>query len=148
VVSLKNMMETEAAKLGNVEFKGLMTKKARIKNGVGTKSSDILGWDYLFRATDGTCYVFYAAQPPLEGMTQPVPIPCPVGARIFDSYEIDFKQAIEILNTIDCGNAFIAMSLSWPLVPECKEPYWNIKTSLGNDVVIGANTGKPTCSKI
>ena len=148
MVSLKNMMETEAAKLGKVEFKGLMTKTARIKNGVGTKSSDILGWDYLFRATDGTCYIFYAAQPPLMGATQAVPVICPRGIRAFDSYEVDFKKAIEILNTINCGNTFVAMSLSWPLVPECKEPYWSIRTSLGNDVVIGANTGKPTCSKI
>jgi len=148
VVSLIEMMKTEAAKLGTVEFKGLMVKTARIKNGVGTKSSDILGWDYLFRATDGTCYTFYAAQPPLIGMTQAVPVVCPLGLRTFDSYDVDFKKAIEILNTMNCGNMFVAMSLSWPLTLTCEEPYWHIRTSIGNDVEIGANSGKATCNKI
>lgn len=61
-----------------------MSKKARIRHSAGTLADDVLGWDYVFRATDGTCYRFYAAQPPLIGMTQPEPIFCPLGVRVFD----------------------------------------------------------------
>lgn len=137
-----------AAESCNVEFKGLMVKKARIKNENGKEKSDILGWDYIFRAIDGTCYSFYAAEPPLIGMTQPIPIICPLGVKAFNSYKVDFKQAIETLHTMKCGGTFVAMSLSWPLTPECKQPYWHIRTSIGNDVAIGENTGKSICSKI
>ncbi|AKB25425.1 hypothetical protein MSMTP_1956 [Methanosarcina sp. MTP4] len=148
MVSLKDIMDEASAKLGDVKFKGLMLKEARIKNGAGRTPEDVLGWDYIFRTNDGVCYSFYGAQFPLIGLTQAVPILCPLGIQTFDSYEIDFKKAIEILNTMNCGDVFVAMTLSWPLTPECTEPYWHIRTSLGNDISIGANSGKPNCNKI
>ncbi|MDD3042099.1 MAG: hypothetical protein PHW56_04035 [Methanosarcinaceae archaeon] len=141
-------MEEAAAKLGEVQFKGLMLKEARIKNGAGSSPEDVLGWDYMFRTNEGVCYKYYAAQPPLLGMTQPVPVPCPLGIQTFDSYEIDFKKAIEILNSMNCGDVFVAMTLSWALTPECTEPYWHIRTTLGSDIAIGANSGKPNCNKL
>ncbi|MDD4749723.1 MAG: hypothetical protein PHD26_07335 [Methanosarcinaceae archaeon] len=148
MISLKEVMEEVASKVGEVQFKGLMLKEARIKNGAGKMPEDILGWDYLFRTDKGVCYSYYAAQAPLIGMTQPSPLPCPLGIQPFDSYEIDFKKAIEILNSINCGDVFVAMTLSWPLTPECTVPYWHIRTTLGNDIVIGANSGKVDCNTV
>ncbi len=143
MVDFEKLVDQVRAQVGkSVGFKGLMSKRARIRHSAGTSVGDVLGWDYVFRATDGTCYRFYAAQPPLIGMTQPEPIFCPLGVRVFDHYEVDFSKAIEIMHGMDCGDTFVTMSLSWPLTPECREPYRHIRTSIGSDIAIGANSGK------
>jgi hypothetical protein len=55
--NVKELMVRAAAQVGEgVEFKGLMIKVARIRHSAGTSPKDVLGWDYLFRAKDGTCY--------------------------------------------------------------------------------------------
>ena len=143
-----NNILSEASKAvdGSVEFRGLMSKKARIKHGQGKTPEDILGWDVVVRDKYGTCYKFYMAQPPLIGMTRPEPIECPLGLVAFNSYNVDFKEAISKIDQLDCGDAFVAMSLSWPLTPACKEPLWHIRMSIGNDIVIGADSGKIDCS--
>jgi hypothetical protein len=131
----QNKLET------GVEFDGLLSKTARINNSIGCTAEDVLGWDYLVRSGN-TCSYFYAAQAPLIGMTQPGVVICPLGLRVFDSYNIDFRQAIEKLNTVNCGIQFVVMSLYWPLTSQITEPEWHIRTSLGCEVVIGANSGK------
>lgn len=123
-----------------IEFDRLLSKTARINNHFGCKPADILGWDYLVRSAH-VCYYFYAAQPPLVGMTHSSMVICPLGLKAFDSYKVGFQQAVEILNTVDCGNCFVEMSLYQPLTPQVKEPEWHIRTSLGCEVVIGADSG-------
>jgi hypothetical protein len=146
---LKGLLNQVAAKIGEgVRLDGLMVKTARIKHGAGKTAQDVLGWDYIMRTVEGTCYEYYAAQPPLIGMTQPEPIPCPLGIQPFNLYEVDFRKAIEIMNQMDCGDTFVAMQLSWPLTPECKEPLWHIRTSIGNNIVIGANSGSAGCHPV
>jgi len=148
MIDFKDIIASANTKIGEtVEFKGLMSKKARIKHNAGQNAGDVLGWDYVFRAEDGTCYSFYGAQPPLLGLTQPVPILCPLGVQVFDKYDVDFIKAIDIMHSMNCGDTFTEISLSWVLVPECKEPYWHIRTSLGNVIAIGANSGKGNCHK-
>lgn len=78
-------------------------------------------------------------------MTQPQQVPCSLGIQIFNSYKIDFKKTIEIMKSMECGDTFVAMILSWPLTPECKEPYWHIRTTLGADISMDANSGNHTC---
>jgi hypothetical protein len=122
-------------------FEELMSKTARLRHGVATSVEDILGWDYVTR--EGiTCYSFYAAQPPLIGMSTPVPIVCPLGIRAFGGYKIDAAAAIEKFHTLNCGNGFVAMTLYWPLSPAVEEPEWHIRSELGCNIVIGANSGK------
>jgi len=141
------MMEEDNATSEGVEFEGLLSKVAVINNSMGISAEDVLGWDYIYR-DDGTCYKYYAAQPPLIGMTQPVQIACPLGIQVFDSYQVDFKEAIDIIHSMDCGDSFVAMSLSWPLTPDSTEPLWHVKMSIGNDIVIGANSGEANCHSI
>lgn len=124
-----------------VNFEGLLSKVAHIKNGAGTKLSDILGWDYLVRADNGVCYRFYAAQPPLIGMTQPEITECPLGIQVIDHCDTTIEQVIEILSTVS-KSPFVNIELYWPLTPECEEPYWCIRTTSGSYIVIGANSGK------
>jgi hypothetical protein len=146
MTNLKKFFDDQAAKIGEgVKVVGIMSKKAHIKHGAGKELSDILGWDSVIQTDERICYQFYAAQPPLIGMTQPQPIHCPLGIQVFDSFEVDIKKAIEILHTMNCGDTFIAIALSMPLVPDCKEPYWYIKLLHGNEVIIGANSGKANC---
>jgi hypothetical protein len=33
-------------------------------------------------------------------------------------------------------------------MPECTEPIWHIRISIGNDIVVGANSGAPGCYRI
>lgn len=146
MTKLKETLQKVAASLGDtVSLKGLLLQKARIKQGAGKSAADVLGWDYIVHDNNGVCYSYYAAQPPLIGMTQPVPVPCPLGLRVFDTYEVDFKKAIDIMHSMNCGDTFVDMSLSWPLTPECKEPLWHIRTNLGNQIIIGANSGTSQC---
>ena len=143
---VKAILQSASKELDDkVEFIGLMSMKGVIKNGAGTKAEDVLGFDYVMKDKDGVCWSYYAANPPLIGMTQPVHIECPLGIVAFNSYEIDYIKAITILDSMNCGDVFTSISLSWPLVPTVKEPCWFIRTSIGNDVVIGADSGDGKC---
>ncbi|MGD8780055.1 MAG: hypothetical protein PVH88_13955 [Ignavibacteria bacterium] len=138
-------LSDSAKKMGSGSEFHLLTKTARIKNGIGRTPEDILGWDFQVRDDNGVCYEYYAAQHPLIGMTQPQPIPCPLGIRVINNYEVKFQQAIEKMNQINCGDAFVEMSLYWPLTPACKEPEWHIRTNLGSEIVILADSGAEHC---
>ena len=136
VVELENIPDFIKSAIGSmkIEFPGLMSMKARI-NEPGSSYKDVLGWDILYRS-EGKCYKFYVAQFPLIGMTRRVEVPCPLGIRTFDSYNVSFQEALEKLNGMDCGDKFVALSLYWPLTPECKEPYWYIRTNLGTQISV------------
>ena len=132
----------------SIEFKGLISLVAHINNSSGQTAEDVLGWDVRYMAEDGKCYSYYAAEPPLIGTTEPVEIRCPMGVRSFDSYMVDYKEAIEILHTLRCGSTFIEMELYWPVVPEADEPEWHITTDIGNEIVIGANSEETECRTV
>ena len=139
---IKNHLDTAAEKTG-VKFIGLERKSGVIKNGMGSTAQDILGWNITIRDDGGTCYEYYMAQPPLIGMTQPVPIKCPLGIIAFDDYKIDIEEAVKIFHSQNGGDRFSDVVLSWPLThPAAPEPYWYFRTNLGNNVVIGANSGQ------
>jgi hypothetical protein len=142
---LASIKEAIKNKEGKVEFKGLMSLRAGIKE-IGETDKDVLGWFTLFRR-DGKCMRYYHAQYPLIGMTLPVEVMCPLGIRTFDSYKVDFKEALKKMKELKCGDKFVALSLYWPLTPECVEPYWHIRTNLGNQIAVGANSGKTECYK-
>jgi hypothetical protein len=140
---------TQVSKDSGVKILGLMRQIARVKLGVGKDASDILGFDYVVKDSTGTCLEFYAAEPPLIGMTHPTPIACPLGIIAFNGYKVTFKDAIGIFKQADCGDFFVAMSLAWPLThPESKEPFWHIRSNLGFDLVIGAISGQPVGESI
>ena len=125
-----------------VKIIGLMRMVGRIKNGIGTDASDVLGFDYVLKDESGTCLEFYAANPPLIGMSHPVPIPCPLGILAFNGYKISYQEAIAIFKK-EGGEQFAAVSLSWPLThPETSEPFWHIRSSLGVDFIVGAISGQ------
>ncbi|MDY0388637.1 MAG: hypothetical protein RBT65_16245, partial [Methanolobus sp.] len=146
-MDLKDLLNGVSTALNGKSIAGLLSKQALINNGKGTEVKDILGWNCIVRAEDGTCFSFYVAQPPKIGMTKPVQIPCPLGIRIIPSYKIGIEEAIKILNERDCGDTFVDVNLYWPLVPDCNEPYWHFRLTLGNEVFIGANTGTGGCHK-
>lgn len=138
----KKMLTLAQEKTG-VGFIGLIRKTARIKHGIGSSISDVLGWDVIMRADNGTCYEYYVAQPPLIGMTQPQPTTCPLGLVAFNGFKIDIEKAIEIFHSQNGGDSFTHVTISWPLVfPAAMEPFWYFRTNLGVEVIIGANTGK------
>jgi hypothetical protein len=141
MVDLKDLLDKVSAHLDGKKAAGLLFKEARINDGNGKQVKDILGWDCIVRAEDGTCYKYYVAQPPLIGMTKPIQIQCPLGASIIHSYKIDIEEAIKILDKGPCGDTFVEIRLSRPLVPDCKEPYWHFRLLHGVEVSIGANTG-------
>jgi len=49
------------------------------------------------------------------------------------------------MQSMDCGGAFVAMELYWPVTPEVTEPKWHITTDVGNEIVIGALSGEAEC---
>ena len=128
-----------------VEHSGLISKVAQINNSEGKTAADVLGWNVTFRDEDGKCRTYYVAQAPLVGMTEPVEVPCPLGVQSFDSYMVDFEEAIAIMQSMNCGDTFVELSLSMPLTPEEDEPMWRIKTSIENEIIIGADCGKAEC---
>ena len=139
---IKDHLNTAAEKTG-VTFIGLERKEGVIKNGMGAKAEDVIGWNIIVREENGICYSYYAARPPLIGMTQPVPVKCPLGIIAFDDYKINLEEAVKIFHTQLGGDKFTDVTLSWPLThPESPEPYWYFRTNLGNTVVIGANSGQ------
>lgn len=128
-----------------VDESGLISKTARINNSAGQTAADVLGWDVVYMGVDAKCYSRYVDQDPLIGMTEPAVVDCPSGVRTFDSYMLDFEEAIAAMKSMRCGGTFVELSLYWPLAPEVEEPEWHIKTDIGNEIVIGANSGKSRC---
>ncbi len=126
------------------EVEGLLHKTGVILVKQATKPEDVVGFDYVVRHDD-TCWEYYAANPPLIGMTRPTEIPCPVGVQIIGAYKIDYKKAIELFMSSLCGGAFTGITLYWPLVPSVTEPQWHIRSVLGADFVVGANDGRGEC---
>jgi hypothetical protein len=138
----KNLVSHIASK-NFIEIIGLTRQIARIRNGAGREPSDVLGFDYVVKGSDGTCLEFYAAEPPIVGMTEPVPVACPLGVIAFNGYKITYQDAIKLFHQANCGDYFVAMSLAWPLThPESKEPFWHLRSNLGFDFVVGAISGR------
>lgn len=138
-MDIQTVLAHASEKIG-VKLEGLMIKEGRLKPGAN-KPSDVLGFDYIVR-NENTCYEYYAANPPLSGMTQPLPVKCPLGIQPFDQYKIDYKHAIEIFQGGNWGSEFSSISLAKPLAPQVAEPYWNFMSNLGVNVVIGADSGE------
>jgi hypothetical protein len=133
----------KASKSAGVKFIGLMRQVARIKNSQGKDASDVLGFDYVIKDDHGKCFEFYAAEPGLAGLTAPKSIPCPLGIIAFDGYEKNYEYAIDQFKKANCGDFFTDISLAWPLThPETTEPFWHIRSNLGYDFIVGANSGK------
>jgi hypothetical protein len=126
-----------------VEIIGLMRQTGRIRNSVGKSAQDVVGFDYIIKEKDGGCMAYYAANPPLMGMTKPEPVACPLGIVAFNSYKVNYEKAIQIYLKLSNGQPFVAISLAWPLThPEAKEPFWHIRSVDGTDYVIGAISGQ------
>lgn len=140
-------IENEVTKVREGALLGLLSKKAHIKNNEGKVLSDILGWECILHTDDKVCYQFYESLDTLC-TTELVPIESPVGARIFSTYEINIEEALEILNSMNCGDTFVDIELYWPLTPECDEPYWHMITTLGNYIIIGANSGNSSFQQL
>ncbi len=139
--NLKETLNKASCQIGNnVEIEKLLRKEGRLAKGAVATAEEVLGFDYLVEY-DGKCFEFYAANPPLIGMTQPVPVQRPLGIAAFTDYKIDYKKAIDIFHTGNWGDKFTDIVLAKPLTPEVTEPYWYIRSYLGIEVVIGANTG-------
>lgn len=139
----KTSIKQALGRIGNIELKGLMKKVAVLKRPVVDSAKDVVGFNYLLHEAEGTCYAYYAANPPLSGMTEPQPTTCPIGIETFGEYKIDYKNAIDVFHSGNWGSSFSSLTLSKPLThPEALEPYWYFVSNLGVQVMIGADTGK------
>lgn len=121
----------------------LLMKTARLKGMAAVKSSDVIGFDVKMVGMDGKCYQYYVANPPLLGLTQPVPDKSPLGLSSFKEYKIKYKEAVDIFLANNKGEGFIRLVLAKPLHPD-STPCWFFTTIGGRQVVIDANTGKVT----
>lgn len=126
-----------------IHYEGLISKTAKIRDDEGNTAEDVLGWDYVVRH-DGTCYEFYAPRFG-PGMTPPQEVPCLFGAALVGDYNVDFEQAIDIMQQLTCGSTFVAMKLSRPLTHPPADPHWHIKTGIGNQITINAITRDADC---
>lgn len=126
---------------GDVKL-GLLRKTGRLKTPESEQASDVEGFDNVVSDGSGKCYQYYAANPPLVGLTKPEPVACPLGIAVIDDYKIDYKQAIDIFHKGNWGSKFTSITLSKPLTPEVKDPLWRIDSTTGVEVVINANTGE------
>ncbi|NEP60746.1 MAG: hypothetical protein F6K31_27760 [Symploca sp. SIO2G7] len=122
----------------------LLSKTGKINNGEGKKAQDILGFDYLVHDDNSQCLKYYVANSRLMGIMKPEPVPCPCGIIAIKNYKITYVEAIEIFHSLNCGDTFTGIRLSWPLTLEINEPVWHLDITLGT-VIIGADSGKPIC---
>lgn len=143
--SVNKALTAVAATLGeDFVFDGYMLLHAHIKNGIGKTIADVLGFDYTVHG-GGKCWEYYAALPPLIGLTQAKAVPCLIGIRIFKNLGKPFSEIIDIFHKLNCGDMFTTMDLSWAMTPQCTEPYWHLRTNIGTVVAIGAYTGTTQC---
>lgn len=141
-MSLQENLDQADQQIGGGVKTKLLVQKGRLKGSEAETAEDVTGFDNIITDGNGKCYTFYAANPPLVGLTQPTPCPCPLGAAAFDGYKIDYKGAIDIFHKGNWGSKFNAISVGQALTPEVKDPHWRIMSTLGTEVVINANTGE------
>ena len=132
---------TKAAEMADVKFEGLLKKTGMLRVPFAHDAKDVVGFDYIVHTADNCCMEFYAANPPLVGMTKPKLVTYPMGLMIFNRYNIDYKKVIEIFHKGDWGDLFTSLVLYKPLYPGVEEPYWHIVSHLGVQIIIGADTG-------
>ncbi|HEX3030290.1 MAG TPA: hypothetical protein VHT34_13565 [Clostridia bacterium] len=118
----------------------LIKETGVLKYPASSDAEDVLGFNYIVY-DNGTCYEYYAANPPLVGMTQPVPVSYPLGLAVFDTPKIDYKQAVKLFHSGNWGSKFTSILLCKPLHPDVKDPSWYFVSDLGAHVIINANTG-------
>lgn len=141
-MSTINILNRVAYKLGDdFLFEGLLKKVGRLKNTFAMEADDVVGFDCLATKED-LCYEFYCTNPPIEGCTIPLPVSKPLGIANFSSYKIDYKRAIEIFHSGKWGYKFASIVLYKPIYAEVEEPYWYFVSNLGNQVIIGADSGE------
>ena len=134
----------KSAKESGVELKidGLVKKTGRFNFKTAKTYEDIMGFDYIVW-WKGDYFKFYAANPPFVGMTPPFKMRPVLGLENFESYKVDYKEAINIFQSGDWGNGFTIIELYQSFVlPAVKEPFWYFLSNKGFQVIIGANTGK------
>lgn len=119
----------------------LLLKTGHLKESIARTADDVVGFNNLMRSAKG-CFTYYEANPPLIGLTNPVPVQCPLSLAVIPPYKLDYKKAIELFHRGNWGTGFTGIGLSKPLYPGVMEPYWTITGSNGITVVIGANSGK------
>ncbi|MDJ0675429.1 MAG: hypothetical protein QNJ36_08640 [Calothrix sp. MO_167.B42] len=124
----------------------LLSKTGRLSITPATTAEEVVGFDYIQRVLgEDYCVSYYAANPPLIGMTQPVKIKCPLGIQDIPKYKVKYKQAIDLFQRVNCGDAFDSISLSWPVTPEVPNPIWRLRSNLGSEVIIDAENGELKC---
>lgn len=128
-------------KIGGSGSLGLIRQIGRLKNSSAADAADVVGFDYVV-IRDGVCYEYYAANPPLIGLTQPTPVPYPLGLAVINSYKVTYQQAVDIFHKGNWGSRFTSMSLSQPLHPDVKDPSWYMISDMGVHIAINANTGE------
>ena len=140
-MNLREHLRKVEKRIGNeFQFEGIVKMTGRIK--INSESAtDVLGFDYV-GYSQGSCFEYYSANPPLTGTTGPIPVYCPVGLEAFTDIEVDYRQALNIYHRGNWGESFRDISLFKPLHPTVKEPCWYILSSLGVTVVIGALSGE------
>lgn len=137
----KEILQQASNLLGeNVTIECLLRLTAHLKNGAAETQEDVVGFTHLVRY-DSTCYEFYAANPPLIGLTQPVPVPCPLGIACIEQYNIDYQEAVRIYHTVT-DEKFTSLILSKPLTSEVTEPYWYFQSICDQTIIIGAISGR------
>jgi len=123
----------------------LLSKTGVLSVPEASSAEQVVGFNYIVLGRDDSCMTYYAANPPLIGMSKPVEIPCPLGIVVIDNYNIDYKQAIALFEKTNCGGAFTGISLSQPLVPGIINPFWTIDSVTGQAFSVNADTGQSTC---
>ncbi|HUC89502.1 MAG TPA: hypothetical protein VMR45_01765 [Patescibacteria group bacterium] len=126
---------------GGAKF-SLLKQTGRLKSSPAESAEDVTGFDYV-ASDNGKCYGYYAANPPLVGLTKPEPVPCPLGLAVVNDYKISYQEVIDIFHKGNWGSKFTDISLSKPLTPAVKDPMWYLVSDTGVHVVINANTGEP-----
>jgi hypothetical protein len=138
---VKDELSSASNAIGEGVSLGLVCKTGRLKKPAAEQASDVVGFDYkVFH--DGVCYKYYAANPPLTGMTQPKPTDYPLGLAVINEYKIEYQEAIDIFHKGNWGSKFTSISLSQPLYPGVNDPSWYFVSDMGVHVVINANTGE------
>ncbi len=134
-------LESVAKKWGDVPIRGIMRQIGVIKKRQGKSALDVVGFDYMVHRSEESCFQYYAANPPLTGITEPVTVKRPFGLEVFSDYVVDYRQAIEIFHRREVGEVFTHLALFKPLANlRFDEPLWFVRAERDVTVVIGANS--------
>lgn len=113
----------------------------------GKKPEDIKKWRFVFWAGNNDTYMVFCENGTITDQKY-IPEPWLEDVVIDLPLKMTLDKAVQLLNSVNCGNSFKNVTIRQPLYPGIDELYYIFRTTMNNWVFVGMISDKVHCEPI